>query len=204
MKLFLLTLFALFSIISTNVDYWRDEPRVGVMARDNHHTIDSEKKNVKCPLGYFKCGSECKPDEERSLYHCDGTFCLERKHRPFNLPKCHGKCVDGYSPCKKLPHHYFQHPCCANYLWFESGSIKLSNASSEVKSCLFSSLVSMKTSLSGFLRVLSEVLFVGSDGWLKSVSRAAGGNWISGSRYTDMFYYRRKEKPLKSLYFLKH
>merc|ERR1711936_785721 len=68
MKLFLLTLFALFSIISTNVDHWRDEPRVGVMARDNHHTIDSEKKNVKCPLGYFKCRSECKPDEERSLY----------------------------------------------------------------------------------------------------------------------------------------
>ena len=212
MKLFLLTLFALFSIISTNVDYWRDEPRVGVMARDNHHTIDSEKKNVKCPLGYFKCGSECKPDEERSLYStCTTgvgntlyTWCWERKYLPPNIPKCNGKCIDGYSPCKKVPNHSFPHPCCRNNLWFESGSIKLSNASSEVKSCLFSSLVSMKTSLSGFLRVLSEVLFVGSDGWLKSVSRAAGGNWISGSRYTDMFYYRRKEKPLKSLYFLKH
>ena len=120
MKLFLLTLFALFSIISTNVDYWRDEPRVGVMARDNHHTIDSEKKNVKCPLGYFKCRYECKPDEERSLYSCDGSFCYERKYLIYsdilNIPKCHGKCIDGYSPCKKVPNHSFPHPCCRNNL----------------------------------------------------------------------------------------
>merc|ERR1711936_1274177 len=98
MKLFLLTLFALFSIISTNVDYWRDEPRVGVMARDNHHTIDSEKKNVKCPLGYIRCDGECvwnwvdvsRPGQPASLRHC-GEKCISND----------GKCEDGYFPCRR-------------------------------------------------------------------------------------------------------
>ena len=102
MKLFLLTLFALFSIISTNVDYWRDEPRVGVMARDNHHTIDSEKKNVKCPLGFIRCDGECvwnyidvsTPGEPGSLRHC-GEKCI------WNVSQCDGKCADEFSPCGK-------------------------------------------------------------------------------------------------------
>merc|ERR1711953_1219380 len=70
MKLFLLTLFALFSIISTN---WWEKP---------------------CPLGYFKCGFECKLENYRSMFRLCGEECLYWEN------SCNGSCPRlGYSAC---------------------------------------------------------------------------------------------------------